>query len=168
MTTPLTTLDPRFSDPAAAATGWEQTRRALEQAELFWITTVRADGRPHMTPLVAVWDRDALYFCTGAQEQKAVNLRGNRQVILSTGCNAWDQGLDVMVEGDAVQVTDDAALSRLAEAWRAKWDGRWQYQVRDGFFYHPESEEPVGVFAVAPAKVLAFTKGAFSHTRHVF
>ena len=24
------------------------------------------------------------------------------------------------------------------------------------------------VFAVAPAKVLAFTKGAFSHTRHVF
>ena len=54
MTTPITTLDPRFSDPAAAATGWEQTRRALEQAELFWITTVRADGRPHMTPLLSL------------------------------------------------------------------------------------------------------------------
>ena len=37
MTTPVTTLDPRFSDPAAAATGWEQTRQALEAAELFWI-----------------------------------------------------------------------------------------------------------------------------------
>src|SRR5215467_9067782 len=101
VTTPVTTLDPRFSDPDAAATGWEQTRRALEQAELFWITTVRADGRPHMTPLVAVWDGGALNFCTGIQEQKAVNLRGNRHVILSTGCNGWDRGLDVMVEGDA-------------------------------------------------------------------
>ena len=168
MTTPITTLDPRFSDPAAAATGWEQTRRALEQAELFWITTVRADGRPHMTPLVAVWDGGALFFCTGIQEQKAVNLSGNRHVILSTGCNYWDQGLDVMVEGDAVRVTDDDTLTRLAEAWRAKWDGRWQYQVRDGFFYDSGGTEPVQVFAVAPAKVLAFTKGTFSHTRHVF
>ena len=168
MTTPVTTLDPRFSDPAAAATGWEQTRRALEAAELFWITTVRADGRPHMTPLVAVWTADTLYFCTGVQEQKHVNLRGNRHVILSTGCNHWDQGLDVMVEGDTVPVTDDDALTRLAEAWRAKWDGRWQYQVRDGFFYDPGSTEPVQVFAVVPAKVLAFTKGVFSHTRHVF
>ena len=88
MTTPVTTLDQRFSGPDADPTGWEQTRRALEDAELFWVTTVRADGRPHMTPLVAVWADDALHFCTGAGEQKAVNLRGNRHVILSTGSNA--------------------------------------------------------------------------------
>ena len=168
MSTPVTTLDQRFSDPDAAATGWDQTRRALEEAEMFWITTVRADGRPHVTPLVAVWAGEALYFCTGVREQKAVNLRGNPHVILSTGCNAWDQGLDVIVEGDAVQVTDDDTLTRLAGAWRAKWDGRWQYQVRDGFFYHQGSTEPVRVFAVEPAKVLVFTKGSFSHTRHVF
>jgi nitroimidazol reductase NimA-like FMN-containing flavoprotein (pyridoxamine 5'-phosphate oxidase superfamily) len=168
VTTPVTTLDQRFSDPDAAATGWEQTRRALEAAELFWITTVRADGRPHMTPLVAVWAGAALYFCTGPAEQKAVNLRGNRHVILSTGCNDWDQGLDVMVEGDAVPVVDDDTLRRLAGAWRAKWDGRWQYQVRDGFFYDPGSAEPVQVYTVVPAKVLAFAKGVFSHTRHVF
>ena len=168
MTTPVTTLDQRFSDPNADATGWEQTRRALADAELFWVTTVRADGRPHMTPLVAVWADRALYFCTGGREQKAVNLRGNRHVILSTGSNAWDRGLDVVVEGDAVQVTDDDTLTRLAEAWRAKWDGRWQYQVRDGAFRDPEGEEPVLVFAVAPAKVLAFTKGDFSHTSHRF
>jgi nitroimidazol reductase NimA-like FMN-containing flavoprotein (pyridoxamine 5'-phosphate oxidase superfamily) len=168
VTTPVTTLDQRFSDPDAAATGWEQTRRALEDAGLFWVTTVRADGRPHMTPLVAVWSGDALHFCTGTDEQKAVNLRGNQHVILSTGSNTWDKGLDVVVEGDAVPVTDDHVLRRLAEAWRAKWDGRWQYQVRDGAFRHPASEEPVLVFAVTPAKILAFTKGDFSHTRHRF
>jgi nitroimidazol reductase NimA-like FMN-containing flavoprotein (pyridoxamine 5'-phosphate oxidase superfamily) len=168
VTTPVTTLDRRFSAPDATATEWEQTSRALAEAELFWITTVRADGRPHMTPLVAVWSDGTLYFCTGAAEQKAVNLRGNQHVILSTGSNTWDKGLDVVVEGDAVPVTDEDVLRRLASAWTAKWDGRWQYQVRGGAFRHPEAEDPVLVFAVAPVKVLAFTKGTFSHTRHRF
>lgn len=71
---PVTELDTRFSDPAAVATPWEDVRRAIERAELFWISTVRADGRPHVTPLPAVWVYDALHFCTGATEQKGVNL----------------------------------------------------------------------------------------------
>jgi general stress protein 26 len=168
VTTPVTTLDQRFSDPDAAATGWDQTRRVLEEAELFWITTVRADGRPHVTPLVAIWLDGALYFCTGESEQKAINLRSNPHVILTTGCNGWERGLDVVVEGDAVQVIDDELLRRLAQAWTAKWDGRWKYQVRGGCFRDPDFDVPVPVFAVAPAKVLAFAKGTFSHTRHRF
>jgi nitroimidazol reductase NimA-like FMN-containing flavoprotein (pyridoxamine 5'-phosphate oxidase superfamily) len=168
MTTPLTTLDPRFSDPAAVATTWDETRRALETAELFWITTVRADGRPHVTPLVAVWVDGALHFTTGVTEQKAVNLRTNPHVILTTGRNDWEQGLDVVVEGDAVPVTDQARLRRLAQAWSEKWDGQWQYQVGDGCFHHPDGDEVVLVFSVAPAKVLAFAKGVFGHTRHRF
>jgi hypothetical protein len=68
--------------------------------------------------------RCATYFLrAGATEQKAINLSGNPHVILTTGCNHWDAGLDVVVEGDAVQVTDDDALKRLAEVWAAKWDG---------------------------------------------
>ena len=65
MKQPVTELDTRFSDHDAVATGWEQTRIALEEAELFWISTVRADGRPHVTPLVAVWLDDAIHFATG-------------------------------------------------------------------------------------------------------
>ena len=124
MTEPTTTLDPRFSDPASSATPWTDTQRALDDAELFWITTVHADGRPHVSPLVAVWLDDAIYFATGEAEQKAVNLRANPHVVLTTGCNVWDSGLGVVVEGPAVQVTDDALLARLAEAWSTKWDGR--------------------------------------------
>jgi len=41
MTEPVTTLDERFSQPGTAATPWEQTRRSLEAAQLFWITTGR-------------------------------------------------------------------------------------------------------------------------------
>ncbi len=85
MNEPATAIDTRFSDPDAAATRWDETRRVLETAELFWITTVRANGRPHVTPLVAVWMDDAIYFSTGAAEQKAINLSGNPHVILTTG-----------------------------------------------------------------------------------
>jgi general stress protein 26 len=168
MTTPVTTLDQRYSAPNATATGWDETRRVLETAELSWITTVRADGRPHVTPLVAVWADGALHFCTGAGEQKAINLRDNPHVVLTTGCHDWDQGLDVMVEGEAVRVTDHDTLKGLAAAWTTKWDGQWQYQVGDGAFRHPDGEEPVLVFSVAPTQVPAFAKGTFGQTKHVF
>jgi general stress protein 26 len=160
-------LDMRFSDPDAVATEWDQTRRVLEAAELFWICTVRADGRPHVTPLVAVWLDGAVHFTTGADEQKGVNLRGNPHVILMTGCNRWDEGLDVVVEGDAVRQTDQGILERLAAAWTTKWTGQWQFQARDGSFHHPQGGEAL-VFSVTPAKVLAFAKGTFGATRHRF
>src|SRR5215467_2831830 len=99
MKEPTTTLDTRFSDPGAVATEWQETRRMLETAELFWISTVRPDGRPHVTPLVAVWLDEAIHFCTGATEQKAINLSRNPHVILTTGCNQWKTGIDVVVEG---------------------------------------------------------------------
>jgi general stress protein 26 len=166
MNEPMTTIDTRFSAPGAEATPWDETRRALETAELFWITTVRADGRPSVSPLVAVWQDGAIHFSTGATEQKALNLRNNAHVILTTGCNQWDGGLDVVVEGDAVGVTDDRKLQRLADAWTAKWDGRWRYEVRGGAFHHDAGV--ASVFSVTPTKVLAFGKGSFSHTRHRF
>ncbi len=162
MTIPRTELDTRFSDPAAQPTRWEDTREAIEQAELFWISTVRADGRPHVTPLVAVWLDDALHFCTGPEEQKARNLARNPQVVLTTGANDWQSGLDVVVEGEAIRVTDAEQLERLAAAWAQKWDGRWEYEVS------PDGFGQALVFAVRPAKVLAFAKGAFGHTRHRF
>ena len=166
MREPMTELDTRFSEPGAPPASWEETRHVLETAELFWIGTVRADGRPHVSPLVAVWLDGALYFSTGPDEQKAVNLRGNPHVTLTTGCSHWDRGLDVVVEGAAVQVSDDGLLTRLATAWAAKWDGRWHYQVRDGAFHHGNGRALV--FAVPPAKVLVFGKGRYTHTRHRF
>jgi general stress protein 26 len=168
MSTPVTELDQRFSQSDAVATEWEVTRRILETQELCWVTTVRADGRPHVAPLVAVWADDALWFCTGIDEQKAVNLRTNPHVILTIGNSTWDSGLDVVVEGDAVQVTDEDVLKHIAEVWTQKWDGRWKYLVRDGTFRHTADGEAIPVFSVSPTKILVFGKGTFTHTRHVF
>ena len=166
MTTPSTELDPRFSEPGARPTSWQDTLTAINRAEIFWISTVRTDGRPHVTPLVAVWLDDALHFSTGAGEQKALNVANNSRVALITGASDWQSGLDVVVEGEAMRVTDPEQLQRLADAWAQKWDGRWRYSVDDEGFRHEVGTALV--FAVRPRKVLAFAKGTFSHTRHRF
>jgi general stress protein 26 len=169
MSTPVTTFDREYSDPAATATDWEETRKALETAELFWVCTVRADGRPHATPVVAVWAQGAVWFSTGAGEQKFANLAGNSHVVLITGCNRWDGGLDVIMEGNAVPVTDDAVLDGIAAAFAAKWDGRWQFIARDGCFRGADGSGEAMVFAVTPAKVFAHAKGdPFGVTAHRF
>jgi nitroimidazol reductase NimA-like FMN-containing flavoprotein (pyridoxamine 5'-phosphate oxidase superfamily) len=170
MRAPVTKLDQRYSDPAATAVGWEETRGALEAAELFWISTVRADGRPHVTPVVAAWADDAAWFCTGAGEQKFLNLRANPHVVMTTGCSHWDQGLDVMVEGEAVQVTDDAVLERVARVFTSKWDGRWQFKAQGGAFReHVDGSGGARVFSVTPSKVFAHAKGdPFGATTHRF
>jgi len=165
--TPTTSLDERFSDPGTQAVSWSDTQKVLETAQIFWVTTVRPDGRPHSTPLVAVWLNDALHFCTGETEQKAHNLTANPNVLLTTGDNGWKSGTDVVVEGAVARVTDDETLGRLAQAWREKWDGQWQFEARDGAFHHPHGGAAL-VFRVEPTKVLAFGKGTFTHTRHRF
>jgi hypothetical protein len=120
-----------------------------------------------MTPLVGVWLDEALHFCTGGSEQKASNLSDNQNVILMTGCNEWDSGMDVVVEGRAIRIVDQSTLERLAEAWSNKWDGSWNYEPGpEGF--KTDGDERVLVFAVRPDKVFAFTRGSFSQTRHAF
>ncbi len=150
----VTTLDTRYSEPDGVVTSWEQTRQALEAAELFWLSTVRADGRPHVTPVAAVWHEGEFHFTTADTEQKAVNLRGNPHVILTTGCNRWNEGLDVVVEGNAVRITDQGALERLAAVWATTWDGRWKYLVRDGCFYHHDEDEVSQIrFSCSPSSL---------------
>jgi general stress protein 26 len=163
---PVPELDERFSDPGVGPTPWAATQDVLEEAQLSWVTTVRRDGRPHVTPLVAVWLDGAVHFATASDEQKAVNLAHNPNVVMITGCNTWSRGLDVIVEGEARRVTDRKTLERLAGEWAKKWAGQWKYGVSEGGFTHPDDGSHVIVFSVTPSKVLAFGKGEFSHTRY--
>jgi nitroimidazol reductase NimA-like FMN-containing flavoprotein (pyridoxamine 5'-phosphate oxidase superfamily) len=165
----VTALDARYSDSRAEAASWQDTLQVLEAAELFWLTTVRADGRPHVTPLVAAWGEGAVHFHTGPEEQKFVNLLANPHVVLTTGCNSWDRGLDVVVEGTAAHVTDMAVLARLAPLWAAKWDGRWQLEARDGGLHNTAFDGQSELFSVTPTKIFAHRKGdPFGATTHRF
>jgi nitroimidazol reductase NimA-like FMN-containing flavoprotein (pyridoxamine 5'-phosphate oxidase superfamily) len=160
-------FDKRFSDPEAEPTPWDETFATLEKAELYWITTVRKDGRPHVVPLIGVGADDTVYFCTGLEEQKARNLEHNDCIAITTGNNEWASGLDVVVEGRAVQISDDGELQRLADAWEAKYGEVWHFDVADGMFRHADGAG-VAVFRVEPAKVLAFAKDPHGQTTFRF
>lgn len=165
---PITELDPTFSSPDATATPWEKARRQLERAEIFWLSTVRPDGRPHVTPLISVWVDEALFFCTGPTERKARNLERNRHCVLTTGCNGIDEGMDIVVEGDAVRTTDGPTLQRAADALALKYGEPFVFTVRDGGFWSDDGGEAL-VFEVRPMKAFGFGKGdAFSQTRWRF
>lgn len=160
-------LDARYSSEGATPTSWEEARRHLQDAEVFWLSTVRPDGRPHVTPLISVWLDGVLHFCTGPDERKAKNLERNSNCILTTGCNALGEGLDIVVEGDAVRVRDDAKLQRIADAYVSKYGSDWRFAVHDGAFVHEDMTAIV--FEVFPKTAFGFRKGdEFSQTRWRF
>lgn len=39
----------------------------------------------------------------------------NSHCVITTGCNALNEGLDLVVEGEAARVSDEARLQRVAE-----------------------------------------------------
>jgi nitroimidazol reductase NimA-like FMN-containing flavoprotein (pyridoxamine 5'-phosphate oxidase superfamily) len=160
-------LDARFSQ-AKQAVDWGQVTDALARAELYWLTTVRKDGRPHTTPLIGAWVDDGFVFCTGPEEQKAQNLAHSTAVTVTTGVNTWNDGLDVVVEGNAERVTGRDTLTALADAIREKYRGEWDFTAHDDGFGHTDesgANHIAHVFRVSPAKVLAFTKSPHGQTR---
>lgn len=158
-----------FSSEDAVPTEWVRARGDLRDAEVYWLSTVRPDGRPHVTPLLGVWLDGALYFCTGSTERKARNLAHNPHCILTTGCNTLDAGLDLTVEGEAAKVTDETELRSVADTYEAKYgqhlmapEGTW-FGLGDAI----RSGKAL-VFRVAPSTAFGFGKGQFSQTRWCF
>ncbi|NBE96749.1 pyridoxamine 5'-phosphate oxidase family protein [Nonomuraea sp. KC401] len=166
--TPETTIDPRYSSDNAEAIPWQDAVAALGNAELFWVSTIRPDGRPHVTPVVGVWLDDAFYFSTGPEEQKAKNLAAGPHCAVTTGCNRWNEGLDIVLHGDAVPVRDVQVLRRVADAHTAKYGSAWAAEVGDDGVFRMHGHEPL-VYEVVPAQALGFGKTeGFSHTRWDF
>ena len=149
------------------ATSWAEAEEELKTAEVYWLTTVRPDGRPHVTPLIGVWLDTALYFCAGYPDRKWKDLSTNQNVVLTTGNNAFRDTLDIVVEGKAVVVRDDAKVRRLGDAFESKYGKEWRLPGMHGN----------DVFEVAPTKVFGFGRGdakgpppqgGFSQTRWRF
>ncbi|MGH2356887.1 MAG: pyridoxamine 5'-phosphate oxidase family protein [Candidatus Limnocylindria bacterium] len=156
-----TTIDPRFSSEAARPTPWATARDGLAGAKTYWITTVRTDGRPHATTVAGVWLDDAFHVAPGRSEQKAKNLAaGNGQVLVTTGCNGWD-GLDIVIEGEALPVTDPAQLRRFADAMAEKYDDFFGLRAVDGQLQGGAVATDVPLaFEVRATKAFGFAKGA--------
>jgi general stress protein 26 len=157
-------MDARYSQDVAEALPWTQAVALLERADLFWVSSVRTDGHPHVTPVVAVWTEGSLCFSSGPDEQKSRNLATNPHCAVTTGCNVWNEGVDIVLHGDVEIVRDLSFLQRVADAFLAKYGNDWAFEVApDGNFRGPSL-----VYRLSPAQALGFSKNPFSHTRWDF
>ena len=152
-----------YGNAAAPPPPWSEIDERLTDAQLYWLVTVRRDGRPHAVPLCGVWHRGEFVFATGDAEQKMRNLEGNPHVTVTAGplgAGGWATGKDIAVEGVAERIVDELELRRLAGLWREKYGDDWVFEVHDGqFFEVSDSGDGHGgarVFRVTPSKVLVF------------
>src|SRR5438552_2538347 len=135
-----------------------------------WLSTVRPDGRPHGDAADRRVARRRLYFCTRADERKARNLAENPRCIRTTGCNALGDGLDVVIEGDAVVRRDDALLRLVADAYVFKYGSDWRTRARSPSCTR-SIPSPASAFAsvrssARPAGAVAVSAGERSANSH--
>ncbi len=147
---------------------WAEARKRLAEARSYWLASVRPDGRPHVMPLFAVWLDDALYFTAGRNTRKARNLAGNAHCVIT----AAGKGLDLIVEGKAMKVRDDATLQRVADVYGSKYN--WRVTVHDGaysadFGAPSAGPPPYELYEVRPTKVFGLgTDEPYGATRWRF
>ena len=92
------------------------------------------------------------------------NLDVNQHVAVTAGplgADGWDHGKDIVVEGSAERVTDEALLRTLADAWEVKYHGDWRWAVRDARFFELTDSGGGGgggaqLLRVKPVKVIVF------------
>jgi hypothetical protein len=158
---------------------WADVRRTLETNltqepgtggpghHTFWLSTVDADGRPHMAAVGAFWVDDRYYFCGGPGSRKIRNVERDPRCSFGVATH----GYDIALEGRAVRVTNDALLQRLAVVFAG---GGWAPTVADGGFTYEYSAPSAGpppwyVYEFTPENVYAVaTKEPGGATRWTF
>jgi hypothetical protein len=78
-----------------------------------WLTTLNDDGSPHVTAVGALWVDNAFWFQTGTGTRKGRNVTRDPRCCIALSL----KDMDVVIEGDAVRVTEPDAVARIAKAW---------------------------------------------------
>ncbi|MGH8903569.1 MAG: pyridoxamine 5'-phosphate oxidase family protein [Egibacteraceae bacterium] len=152
----------------ATPTPWSEGGARLGSADTYWLATTRPDCRPHVVPVLAVLVDDALHFVAGASTRKARNLARDSHCVVT----ARGPSLDLVVEGEAAKVRDEAKLQRVAAAYASKYE--WHVTVRDGAFHGAEGAPTAGpppydVYEVTLTVAFGFgTDGSLNSTRWRF
>ena len=84
-----------------------------------WLATTYPDGRPHVVPVGVLFVDANLYFSASKASRKARNLARDPRCVVTVATHPFD----LVFEGTAALVTDDAELTRVRDAFAA---GGWE------------------------------------------
>lgn len=137
---------------------WNRVSHRLRNAECYWLSTTRPDGRPHSMPVWGLWDDESLWFGTGLESVKARNLAHLPYAVMHL-----ESADDVVVlEGLVDRVLDSTAGSPIIERIAEK------YQTPIEALAYAEdlaASEGGALFVLRPRLVQAWLEGAFAETQ---
>jgi PPOX class probable F420-dependent enzyme len=91
----------------------------LRSESVIWLSSVAADGTPHLVPIWFSWDGEAVLIASKPHAKKVANLRANSSVMLALG--EPDDDFDVgMIQGEA-ELLEAPAAAVLPAAHLAKY-----------------------------------------------
>jgi hypothetical protein len=97
----------------------------------------------------------ALLLQHSPEEQKSRNVGANRSCAVTTGCNRWDEGFDIVPNGDVEIARDLELLQKVADAFLAKYRSDWSFEVGDDGTFRG----PALVYQLKPIQAVGFGKG---------
>jgi hypothetical protein len=120
---------------------WSRPRDQLTAKTFFgrpaFLGTVRLDGRPHAAAIAPLWLDGDIYFVSGSTTLKSRCLAGNPACTIAASL----ESIDLVLEGEAVRITDAETLEKLAARCR---DGGWPLQVEGDALTGPFSALSAG------------------------
>lgn len=116
-----------IADGAEGLLAWSWAEDQLKASTNYWLATRWPDGRPHVMPVWAVWDGDALWFSGGLHCRKVQNLLADGRCAATTE----DALNPLVVEGVASKVDDDAERLSFLELTNAKYGTDYQLDFLD-------------------------------------
>jgi hypothetical protein len=138
---------------------WTYIVERMTQSQNYWICSVRPDGRPHSVPVWAAWVDDVLYY------DGAPNTIHNRNVAANPSVSVHlENGTHVVImEGivNAISKPEQVLAEQVAARYRAKYAAM-------GYDPKPEQWDAGGLYAIVPARVIAWTKFPTDCTRWRF
>ncbi|MEP7134458.1 MAG: pyridoxamine 5'-phosphate oxidase family protein [Chloroflexota bacterium] len=162
MTTPKISR-PKFpkgyvDNPASYVT-WDWVAEQLTVSENYWLSSVRANGKPHVVPRWGVFIDNKLYYDGSPETRHAQNILQNPHVTLHL-----ESGYKVVIlEGQskpAGKPEPEFAVS-LAEAMGKKYSSQ-------GYTPKPDQWDEGGLYVFTPRQCLAWTSFFENPTKFEF
>jgi hypothetical protein len=149
---------------------WQRAVSQLEDTSgprTCWLATTDPDGCAHIAGVGALWVDGKFYFTSGPGTRKSRNLANDPRCAISVGLG----NMDLVVEGAASKVTDEATVQDLAERYAAQgWPARAENGALTAEYSAPSAGPapwdlyemvPVSAYGVASAEPYGATRWRF-------
>ena len=148
-----------YVDSPVSFLTWDWVVARLNDAQNYWLCSVRPDGRPHVVPRWAVFLDGKVYYDGSPETRHNRNIELNPRVSLhlENGTEA------IILEGTSAPAgRPSLALGQsLAEAYRTKYQDF-------GYAPEPNSWDQGGLYVFTPRQCIAWSKFNEDPTKFIF